>query len=404
MIYHRLKGGMDLGRLTAVVCAAVMMFTPLTAYAEVQDKNMGYARGIVAYEKKLNGIKDSGSLLSGAVAENAGTDSSDWLAIGVLRFGLEDSTAEYHDAWEAYITDAYAQYGGLDKVKATEWHRAVLTALALGADPTDVKGIDLLADGTYARSPEHPLDEQGLNGEIWALIALDSCDWKIPDTAALTREQLVTHIISVQHEDGGFSLDASAKDSDPDLTAMAVQALAPYRGCKEVSEAADKALGYLSADLSRLDTCESVAQCVCALCCMGIDPRTDARFSGITDELYSYARNDGGFAHEKDGASSEVASAQTLIALCSLSRLEKGERTVYDFIPDAPVPLAQGTLKDIADAKNMNTECPVHGGDDAPVLKGTNTTGIILIVGITAACSAAFTAVMIFRKRKEREK
>ena len=390
-----------MNRCTALFCAVVMAVSPIGVRAEKQDKNLGYARGIVAFEKKHNGIKDGSSLLSGDIAKDAGTDSSDWLAIAALRYGLEDSTGEYFKAWETYIVNSYAENDGLDEVKATEWHRAVLTSLALGFDPTDIQGIDLLADGTYERDEKHPLDEQGLNGKIWALIALDSCDWKISDDAELSRAELVNDIISAQHEDGGFSLDGTVQESDPDITAMAVQALAPYRGCMEVSEAAEKALDELASQRGSLSSCESVAQCVCALCCMGIDPEKDERFAGITEELYSYACDDGGFAHEKGGASSEVASAQTLIALCSLDRLEKGERPIYDFIPERPAPLQEGTLAEVTAAKDLNTECPIKDADPMTLEKGMSPVKMMVTGIIVAVVAAAFVAGGMFRKRKE---
>ena len=66
----------------------------------------------------------------------AGDSVSDWMAIAVSRAGTEGDTSAYRKALERYVTRMYREQGGLDRLRATEWQRTVLTALALGADPT----------------------------------------------------------------------------------------------------------------------------------------------------------------------------------------------------------------------------------------------------------------------------
>lgn len=50
----------------------------------------------------------------------------------------------------------------------------------------------------------------------------------MPEDAAYTREEILAAILEAQEPDGGFGLTAGA--SDVDITAMALQALAPYPG------------------------------------------------------------------------------------------------------------------------------------------------------------------------------
>src|SRR5699024_2465640 len=108
---------------------------------------------------------------------------------------------------------------------------------ASGGDPTDIgqdangKSINLIADGTFNRGNTASLGKQGLNGWIWGLIALDSMRYEVPEDAHDTRRSIIEEIIKVQLPDGGFSLNQ--QEADPDMTAMAIQALAPYYNSEE---------------------------------------------------------------------------------------------------------------------------------------------------------------------------
>src|SRR5690606_31085243 len=71
-------------------------------------------------------------------------------------------------------------------------------------------------------------------GWIWGLITLDSMRYEIPDDAYYTREDIIVEILRNQLPDGGFSLNG--KEADADMTAMAIQALAPYYNSEETYE------------------------------------------------------------------------------------------------------------------------------------------------------------------------
>ncbi|SEK77099.1 hypothetical protein SAMN05216469_105176 [Ruminococcus albus] len=392
-----------LKRPAALLTAAVMMSTPICASALDTKQADGYARGIVTYEKQKNGIPEGDSLLSGRIAEDAGFDSSDWLAIAAVRSGLETDTGEYYSAWKNRIDSEYSDDGALDRLNATDWHRAVLTGICLGVDPTDVSEVDLLGRGTYLRGEGRPLDAQGLNGEIWALIAMDSCDWKLPEDAKPDRAEIISSIIDTRNSDGGFSLTAGDGRSDIDITAMALQALAPYRCCNETEDTVSGALKYLAESLESADNCESTAQIICALCCLDIDPDEDERFAGLTDELISYVNDDGGFAHQKGGESSELASSQALIALCSIQRLRAGERSVYDMNEGSPEKPVKTSLKEMTAAKNRNTSPPTLSNSPEGYPKGGK-----MQTAVPAAIISFFVVAVIggiiMRKRKEKEK
>ncbi len=247
----------------------------------------------------------------------------------------------YYSALEQTVK---ARKGVLDERKYTEYSRTVLALTALGYDPTDVGGYDLLQplsdfEGTI---------RQGLNGAVFALLALDGGNYAIPKAedgkVQATRGKYIGYITEHQLPDGGFTYSGSR--SDHDMTAMVLQALAKYRGRPDVERAIGKAINYLSAgqhanggfDNWGTENCESCAQVILALCELGI-PVDDARFvkEGNTplDVLLSYRQTDGSFAHLPGGGTNMLATRQAYMALTSLWRIKNGKSSFFtlDFSP-----------------------------------------------------------------------
>lgn len=323
-----------------------------------KDEIMSAAQGIVAWKKASCGVGKGGSLLDAGLAGNAGTAAGDWYALGVARLGIVEEHTGYRKALEAAAADLY-QNGGLNNVRATDIHRISLALSALGGDPSKTgrgKTIDLIADFTYGSSID-TLKRQGVGGLIWGLIALDSLRPDIPDGSPLSRHDFIAEILMQQRGDGGFAL--SGAYSDPDMTAMAIQALAPYRNSERsysYTRAADKKTvnktvnGVVEEALSRLSSlqldggdyaswgapsAESTAQVIIALCCLGIDPQTDSRFikngNTLVDGLMLYRTSGGGFSHTLPAVSpNSVAGEQVLCALAALWRRMNGLRGLYD--------------------------------------------------------------------------
>ena len=272
------------------------------------------------------------------ILEGEATESLDWYAMALGRYDRA-KTAAYAAALPARVTALYAA----DNVgRITDWQRLALTVAATGGDPTAIGGHNLLADATYARDLP-TLGRQGINGYIFALLALDSVDATVPTGAATTREMLLEALLDAQLADGGWALTGSV--SDVDMTAMALQALAPY--ADQTSTAIDRALTRLSA-LQRdsggfasygTENAESSAQVLLALCSLGIDPAADARFirneHTVIDALSAYHTADGGWAHVPGGKANDVASRQALCALVALWRQQQG---LPGFYRAAPLP------------------------------------------------------------------
>ena len=321
-------------------------------------------QGIMAQKRAVLGLEEGDNLLSGGELTYAGSSATDWLPIGLSRCGVEDDYDAYLAALQTYVEQKYREPDKLDRVKATEWHRISLAVLACGGDPThfgkDENGsdINLIADGVYDRGKTVDIGAQGLNGWLWGLITLDSMKYNIPAGSSYTRTEMIKKILSFQLPDDGFNLRfAQGSTADPDITAMAIQALAPYyrNSTFNVKDPVDKALDCLSK--LQLDTgdfrswgtrnSESVSQIIVSLCSIGVDPQNDPRFikNGINllDALFYYQQEDGGFAHsyESDpgnpsaipGESNSIATDQALLALVAVWRQAQGMSILYDFRP-----------------------------------------------------------------------
>lgn len=333
------RTGTNPNRITVLLLALLLFaVTPLTVFAEATDPLQALAtKAGCAYEDILT----SDLVVPGEAV-------SDWIAIATGCSGNPVKRNAYLEGLEDYVEKEYSENGGLHSIKATEYHRISLAVLALGGDPTNfgVDGsgnpIDLIADGTYNWSYSDSLGMQGLNGWIFALITLDAKDYQVPADAVYTRENMIEEILDAQTDEGGFGLSGGSPDVD--ITAMTLQALAPYYpGAPEVQGSVDRALGWLSAQQNDKGdftswgsgTAEGTAQTVIALCSLGIDPRTDERFlkngSSAMDGLLQYQTQSGMFKHTLDGDEDAMATEQAALALIAVQCLDqKGDR-IYDF-------------------------------------------------------------------------
>lgn len=271
-----------------------------------------------------------------------GASHGDWAALGLARAGVitESVSEQYSQNVIKYVRKKGS--AKLHSTKSTDNSRVILGLTSIGKDVTDVAGYNLLeplADLDY-------VNEQGINGPIWALIALDSYDYDVPDApegkVQTTRDALISCILDAQLKDGGFS--AGEKDTEVDITAMALQALAPYYDTdNKVKAAVDKALGRLS-DMQGSDgkfraygtaNAESNAQVIVALTSLGIDPADDGRFikngNSVMNALLSFYSN-GSFMHTMSSSVAEngMATEQSYYALASYYRLKGGKTSLFD--------------------------------------------------------------------------
>ena len=237
-----------------------------------------------------------------------GSTGGEWVMYGFAEAGYPMSDA-YIAKYQKNVEEAVRKVSGnLSKRKYTDYSRLIVAYAALGLDPTDIAGYNMVEKLADFDS----VVWQGVNGPIWALRALDAGKYEVPVVKGIenvtTRQKLIDCILNEQLDDGGW--DLSGSKADPDLTGMAMTALAPYRSQKEVKTALNKAVKCLS-EIHNSDgtystwcscTAESSAQAICGLTAVGINPNTDSRFKkngkSVIDGLFSfYDEKAGGFRH-----------------------------------------------------------------------------------------------------------
>lgn len=278
--------------------------------------------------------QQTGDYLATKATPGVGSVNGEWRAIGLERSGRKVTDGYYKKVVE-YVLAHINEKERLDAAKSTENSRVILALTAMGYDVTNVAGHNLLA-GLNEMSY---IQTQGINGPIWALIALNSHDYK--PTGDVTREKLISSILAAQLRDGGWALSGNA--SEPDVTAMALQALAPYyRTRSDVEIAVESALNYLSEAQSPDGgygiggdaTCESAAQVVVTLTALGFDPDTDSRFvkNGVSvlDAMCTYVVDGSGFTHISGGTIDDMATEQGYYALTAYFRMKAGKTSLYD--------------------------------------------------------------------------
>ena len=281
--------------------------------------------------------------LATTVAEPSfSSTGGEWTVLSLAR-------GEYYEKNNAYFTDYYNRIvemvnetaasvnlnGALQKNKSTENSRLIVALSSIGKDATAVGDWNLV-------TPYNDFDwikKQGINGPIWALIALDSNGYVTTDSTI--RQQCVDYILEKQLDDGGWAL--SGTTADPDMTGMALQALRAYKDQSAVSAAAEEAFNRLSsiqndnggyASWGTVNS-ESCAQVIVACTAWGINPDTDSRFvkndNSVVDALLDhYLEDEALFEHVANSGSDLMATEQASYALVSYKRFMNSKTALYD--------------------------------------------------------------------------
>ncbi|MBB4823244.1 hypothetical protein HNO89_000462 [Sporosarcina luteola] len=284
---------------------------------------------------------------------------SEWEAIGLSKSGMTIPSS-YTVKFKETLEDQVLSKSGKGRMKITDVERLTLAAGVLGIDPRNVDGkgfnlIEKIYNSETRTTGEDSLTFQGNNGVIFALIALDSKQYAVPEGAKWTRDKLVKELLKTQKSDGSWSLEANTTGSTSvDITAMALTALAPYKEQQAVKQSIDHAVQYLSKAQGSTGgfqetfvggiSSEATAQLIIGLTANGIDPRSQAftkNNSNLIDHLLSYRANDGGFKHLiEDNDSNGMSTEQALQALVAFNLYANGKGALYNFTENnvKPVP------------------------------------------------------------------
>ena len=307
--------------------------------------------------------------------EYSNSNGTEWAVMSVAR-GNVNATVWYDTYLNNTAAAVAARNGNLDKTgkKHTEYERIILALTALGEDATKFKGsngtvYDLVAPLFDQSGGKYLVSEQGNNGTVFALIALDSGSYYKDATGNAARNAWIETLCKNQFKgavkDGGgaWNIDGDNPGASVDTTAMAVQALAPYYSTNTTVKAVvDKALEWLSYEYQTTGdygSSEAAAQVIVALSAMKIDAKTDARFQyngvSVLSNFLSYAdETTGGFLHVKvdpvsgkKATANQMASEQAAYTLVAYDRYVKGSNRLYD-MSDA-TKRANATVQEVID-------------------------------------------------------
>ena len=307
---------------------------------------------------------------------------AEWMILGLVRSGGISPGSPIAEKYFNYVynyIESKIKAGEIPWRNSTDYSRVIICLSALGYDPTNVAGYNLvkaLGDLKYITTGT-------INFTTWALLALDSGGYtpepNTDSTRTVTREKLIDNILKNQISSGGWNLNKATYGNavDPDTTAMTIQALAPYYTRTDVKAAVDAALKKLSDMQDKTtggyvtyygntenDSSESIDQVIVALTSLGIDPEKDDRFikngKTLLDSLLRFTVNGGGFKHNPtDTGVNGLATAQSLYALTSYYRLLDNKTSLYDM---------SDVEKQVNPKKPSGTVNPVYPkGQDDPV-------------------------------------
>lgn len=364
--------------------------TPAVSLFTQKEEETTAAQGSTAIREMITSSAAGRLSLFENSPPSLGTSNGEWTILCLARSGLGNQNL-YDTYYENIRQRVVDKKGVLDRVKYTEYSRLILGLTAIGRDVTNVGGYNLL---TYL-SDFDKVKKQGINGPIWALIALDSHDYELPEVAAggnqNSRKKMVEYILSREVSGGGWTL--SGEVADADMTAMAILALDNHRDMAGVPAAIGRGMAVLE-DIQIKEggdaggyaswgttNSESTAQVIIALTACGVDVATDSRFikgdattlsalGGFYIKDTDLAGGKGimgdGFMHVKPGAATggggaagvwnDMATDQAMEALISYQRVKEGKTSIFDMADvgitaTLPKYLALNETKGVFDAK-----------------------------------------------------
>jgi len=312
-------------KLLRAALAALLVFTSLffsevnagAAYSTVGEVT-DLIDGIFAYKEAESGASSLSEWASGGLAAGAGS-TSEWYAISLCQYGFT-ALGAYGSALESYVADNSV-------ASATSRQRLSLALMAAGRSTNTF----------ILNTADDSIGAQGVMSWIFGLHILNNGY----TSSVYSTADVVGTLLSLRTPDGGWAVSGST--ADVDVTAMALQALAPHRGDGNVAAAVNDALALLS-ERQQADGCymsygaensESCAQVITALSALGIDASQDERFqkNGITvvDAMAAFRLPDGSFCHVMDGGSNATATSQACYSLIAYYRYLTGRGSLYLF-------------------------------------------------------------------------
>lgn len=354
----------------AFIIIAVILLTsaiPVTAQSDTRSVNDAQRifDAIVSYKLNKDSAENIQQWINGSLTNDAGT-KSEWYIIALSQYGKYDFTS-YKKSLLKYLSNN-------EVYSASSRQKYALALISTGS-----------GDKYIYDTLNNSVGKQGVMSWIYGLHLLNNGYKSEECSTATVKDKL----LSLQLSDGGWAV--SGASSDVDVTAMAVQALAPHYKEAKVKTAVDKALTLLSScqkpdgDYASygVNCSESTAQVLVAVSSLGIDCKKDSRFikngNTLFDGIKKYQLSSGGFCHKSGGEVSENATVQVLYSMVSYLRMTSGKTGLYIFdgrnpsileIPDASVKKDDTTISDGTATNEITTQKPSMDNSENESVKG----------------------------------
>ncbi|MBR1649909.1 MAG: DUF4430 domain-containing protein [Lachnospiraceae bacterium] len=298
--------------------------------ADIREEIFGTYR----WKMALEGEGDLQSLIDNTFCDSPlnGTNQNYILSI-IQNPAVDADFSKYSDSLKEALYDGVISEEG---IFPTSLQKSLATYCIVSGN-TDVRP-EVLEKALYGT-----IGEKGIMSYVYGLYMMDVCRF---DDASFSREEIISELLKLQKNDGGFTL--AGDEGDTDVTAMTLQVLAPaylkqtdyYKSAFEDKEGkklyddlvlcVDKAVGFLSSiqgedgDYASFGTycSESSSQVILALKALNISILGDERFKSENADLLKglmiYKNEDGGFIHSKGTPSNDMASSQSALALTAI--------------------------------------------------------------------------------------
>lgn len=334
-----MKNKLSAGLLTFIILISSLFSVSVSAENNnAVDKVENFIGGIVAFNESDGNIQN---WISDSLSQNP-ANGSEWYILALSQYGNYDFNT-YKNSLRSYLENNEVTF-------PSSRLKFALVLSAIGS-----------TDSYIGRVAGEAIGKQGIMSYIFGLHLLNNI------STDNTKNEVINTILSLQKSDGGWAVMGDLGDND--VTAMTVQALAPYyKTNQNVKTAIDKALTLLSnrqksdGDYASygIDNPESTAQVLVALSSLGIDCEKDSRFikngKTLIDGIEKYRLENGGFCHQIGKDSNANATIQVFYSMVSYIRMTQGKTPLYILDNAKPVKIENESANTPESTKSESTK------------------------------------------------
>lgn len=302
-----------------------------TAKSEIETTRKTEAGGqsemVVKYDMDIStNLKRTGDYIL-KTDIHPGLESA-WHVLGLAASSLTISPEYYQTFYENMLQKVQESKGELSSQKYTEYSKAVLALSAIGADAEQIGGYSLVE----ALTKQEKVTAQGMNGVIFALLALDGKE-SYRQTYADDIQKYLDFLLANEIEGGGFAL--AGDKADPDITAMAVVVLAKHQENINVLPVLERAKSVLYEIKRTKDKSLNNLESNVWLALAGMATDTDLVSKQQMETILAYQNADGSFCHAYEEQGLEQANAmsteQAFLAMVAYQRYQQGMGDIFSY-------------------------------------------------------------------------